>query len=684
MPRVNKRFLRLVLLLSFFISYYGFAQAPVKPKQPRILLLLDGSSSMLQPWNDGNERFKAAAKVISKLMDSIYSVNADVEFALRVYGHQHAAQENNCLDSRQEVRFSKNNLTQMELRLESLHPWGVSPIAYSIQRAAEDDMTDPANNSYSLILITDGGESCGGDICEVARKLLEKKISFRPYVLSLVDYAPLRQQYDCLGEYILVTKPGDIPPVVGKIVEAYRPMLTMAKIDSKMLQTAALSTPSAMKVTTPSFKLTTETTKEPEPPRPAPLPKGQIAALTINGKPRYLPQMFVTPSFRALRVPVFKVPAPEMEPPKPDPLPKDRIATLTINSRPRYLPQMYVTPSFRTLRLPVFKVPAPEVEPIPVPTATTVAVPPTPPTGPTKLVVPNTNKQTQQMRPMDPPPVTAAAKPKPSTPVKPAVAEPPKPKEAKHTVERQESKETTVEVYFTDGRGKFYSTTPQILLLDPKTNKLVNKFWRTVDGAGKPDPQKQIPPGTYNFTVANKGNVIVRNVEIKENTNNKVMIVVGKASLIFTYENNPTRPVSEYTAVVNRRFEPGPVIQQKCTVELEYEPGNFYIEVNTLPVLKRNLDLDFDYIYDLKIPEDGAVNFTNAEAVGKVQLYMPLGDKFLRFHTLEVPGSADGQKLKLQPGVYEAHFIRNPKLPMQQETVKRFFIKSNMITDLEL
>lgn len=597
---------------------------------------------MLQPWQDGNERFKAAAKVIAKLMDSIYTVNADVEFGLRVYGHQHPAQENNCTDSKQEVRFTKNNLTQMELRLESLHPWGVSPIAYSIQRAAEDDMTDPANNSYSLILITDGGESCGGDICEVARKLLEKKISFRPYVLSLVDYAPLRQQYDCLGEYMLVTKPADIPPVVGKIVEAYRPMLTLSKINAKLLQTAAVSTPSALKVTTPSFKVSTETTKEPEPSKPVP---------------------------------------------PPPPLPKNQIAALQMNGRPRYLPQMYVTPSFRTVRLPVYNVP--EAEPTPTPTPVTTAITPappvvTPPTGPTKLVVPNTNKPAQEPRPVTPPPAATTTQTKPPATTKRIVPEPPKPKEGKFTIEHKESKETTVEVYFTDGRGKFYSTTPQVLLLDPKTNKQVNKFWRTIDATGKPDPQKNIAPGVYHFTIANKSNKILRNVEIKENTNNKIMILVGKASLIFTYEDNPNRPVTEYTAVVNRRFEPGPTIQQKCTLELEYEPGNYYIEVNTLPVLKRNLDLDFDYVYDLKIPEDGVVNFTNAEAVGRVQLYMPLGDKFLRFHTLEVPGSTDGQKLKLQPGVYEAHFIRNPKLPMQQETVKRFFIKSNMVTDLEL
>ena len=78
-------------------------------------------------------------------MDSVYSVNKDVEFSLRVYGHQSPTSMNNCFDSKQEVMFSKDNYTQMMLRLAALHPLGISPIAYSIQQAAENDMQNLNN-----------------------------------------------------------------------------------------------------------------------------------------------------------------------------------------------------------------------------------------------------------------------------------------------------------------------------------------------------------------------------------------------------------------------------------------------------------------------------------------------------------------------------------------------------------
>jgi hypothetical protein len=113
------------VLLSLFIALLpiiSLAQKKDEFKQPRILVLLDGSSSMVNEWTAGKQRFSAAGDIILRLMDSIYSVNRDVEFSLRVYGHEHGVPENNCFDTRREVIFSKNNYTQMSLRLASLHP----------------------------------------------------------------------------------------------------------------------------------------------------------------------------------------------------------------------------------------------------------------------------------------------------------------------------------------------------------------------------------------------------------------------------------------------------------------------------------------------------------------------------------------------------------------------------------
>ena len=87
---------------------------------------------MLEPRSPKATRFQTASTIVTNLMDSIYAVNEGVEFGLRVYGNHSPAQDNDCYDSRQEVMFSNNNLTQMSLRLASIKPYGVSPIAYSL------------------------------------------------------------------------------------------------------------------------------------------------------------------------------------------------------------------------------------------------------------------------------------------------------------------------------------------------------------------------------------------------------------------------------------------------------------------------------------------------------------------------------------------------------------------------
>lgn len=610
------------VIVFLLISLQVSAQQYTETKQPRILLLLDGSSSMLEPWSGSDNRYKAAEAIITKLIDSVYKVNDQVEFALRVYGHQHPAQENNCFDTKREVMFSKNNLTQMQLRLDALHPSGVTPIAFSLQEAAENDLIDQQHYSYSLILITDGGESCGGNICEVVKKLLEKKINFKPYILSLVDYGPLKQQYACLGEYLLVTKEQDIPAAVGTIVDGYRNLITMKTIDKKLLQAAIVNTPSVLKVEIPKFKIETEVESEPVKPvqKPVPIPKAEPA------------------------VPVVKEPVAS----SPVLLPKENIQPLGMVSKTTIFPLRYSTPSFKPVSMLVISVPviAPDPSPAPKPVAVTPA-------------------------------------PKPKIPEKPKPVEEPKLTESKYSAEREEAAETTFELFFTDAnRKQFYHTSPQVILVDPKTGKEVTKFYRDIDISGNPRPQK-LPVGTYDLMVKGK-NKVWKNVEIRPNNKNKYYLVVNKASLRFEYEDEPNVPVKEYYARVKKNFEVGPVIKQLCTQELEYEPGNYHIEINTIPKEQKSTDLDFDTETIIRLQRPGYVQFTNTTSYGKVNLYYELGDQFVRFYNMNITGNPNEQRTELQRGKYKVGYNNRPGTINAKETQKEFIVRSGIVTEVQL
>ncbi|RYE24164.1 MAG: VWA domain-containing protein [Sphingobacteriales bacterium] len=668
------RFARLLFVVCFSVFFLKAPAQVEEEKEQRILLLLDGSSSMLQPWAKDEVRFKTAGKIIASLIDSIYKVNNQVEFGLRVYGHQHPAQDNNCFDTKREVMYSKDNLTQMELRLESLHPAGVSPIAYSIKEAVENDMPDTRHYNYSLILITDGGESCGGNICDVVRTLLEKKINFKPYIVSLVDYAPLKEQYNCMGSYLLVTQTSDIPKAVGTIVDGYKKILTLTTRDKKLLQQAAVSAPSALKVNIPTFKV--PQTKQEE---PVPTPVVKQQATPPVPKPK--------------ETPAKEIPAtPQIDLTKQTQPVHAKEYLISMESRTRFPYRIkYETPSFRTVRVPVFKAPIEQAPPVVVvQTPPPVVKPPVtqPAAKPKDTVAVVAKPPVAKPKPKKDSIIAVTKPPSPHPQPKPKVvttsAETAKPKLAKFTVQREETKETTLEIYFTDGKGKFYQTNPQVILRNPKTNAEVKKFYRTVNATGYPDPQENIPPGTYNLTVTGKSNLLVPNIEIKPNNKNKYIIEVGKASLRFEYEDDPTQPVAEYAARIKKNFEPGPVGKQLCTQEVEYEPGNYHIEINTLPIDHRSVDLEFGAEIVIKVEKPGYVQFTNTNNIGQVTLYYQLGDQFVNFYKMDISGDPEKQKLRLQRGNYRVGFRKFASSPTSAQEMKDFNVKTNLTTEIEI
>jgi Ca-activated chloride channel family protein len=188
-----------ILILLFSISFAKAQEVEQSlPEKTRILFLFDASGSMLAPW--GNQlRIDAAKEILSDLVDSL-RINSKVELALRAYGHLSPAQQQNCEDTKLEIPFSAGNHDAIIQRLKYIYPKGTTPIAYSLEQAANDF---PTNHEYRniIIIITDGIESCDGDPCEVSLALQKKRIFLKPFVIGLGMKAQFSQQFDCMGKY---------------------------------------------------------------------------------------------------------------------------------------------------------------------------------------------------------------------------------------------------------------------------------------------------------------------------------------------------------------------------------------------------------------------------------------------------------------------------------------------------
>jgi len=930
--------------------------------QPRILFLVDGSSSMLESWQANQIRFKAAGKIIDQIVDSIYKVNPNVEFGLRVYGHQHTAQENNCFDTKLEVPFGKSNATQLFLRMNSLKPLGVSPIAYSLKEAAENDLINTSNYNYSLILITDGGESCNGNICEVVKLLLEKKIKFQPYIIGLINYQPLELQYACLGTYLKVTNDAEATLATNTILQAYKPKFLVPELKTttaedylsglkanmneikpinkiayfkiviapklNQIKLLANKKPTPLKDTSdeiverkmdtiflaqinslnklPYVHLAFENTVlkpywlntikllVPETPvevdtlaltyllsikklrsfeikynipnpysgmaakkityrqeeeseinrdtldfiaskqlyyfyKQAKAPIGIVKTKLVTKSVIYKEEFSFTPDslteLLAIRIKPIKFQTVYGGPNRGHTFANKTTSTYeasieiepttipsinAIAAKKIYFPFTYTIPN----RITQFskKTASPyeasiEIEPTTIPSINAIAAkkiyfpftytipnritqfskktaspyeasieiePTTIPSinaiAAKKIYFPFTytipNRITQfskktaspyeasiEIEPTTIPSINAIAakkinanfplaipvtfyvkiwklksviytaeqelepiaidgispknisklslvknnsnlkkytpKFKPNPVLKPTLdptASLPDFKEqgneAPFTSATQTDTITSVAVLFTNGKGKFYKSTPQVLLKHPKTGEVLRKFYRTTDARGNPDPQTA-EAGTYTLTITGQSNTVLRNVKIEEGVKNIITVVVGQGTLRFSYKNNPKRPVKEYQAIVNCRSDYSPTIYQQCAETLVYEPGNYYVEINTLPTLRKNVDFEFGVITDIYIPEPGTLQFTNSNNFGKVALLFQSGDRFMEFKQVRIGGNLLTQKLELQPGAYQVLYY-NSIGDRPKEIRIPFFIKSNETVELEL
>ena len=151
-------------------------------------------------WTDNQTRIEAAKELLAQAVDSLVG-SENLEIALRVYGHQSpiTATFQDCNDTKLEVPFAKDNYSRVKGMIKTIKAKGTTPIARSLEAAAEDfpDM----NSRNIIILITDGLEACDNDPCVIAKKLHDKGVVVTPFVIGLGLDLSYLEQFKCIGSY---------------------------------------------------------------------------------------------------------------------------------------------------------------------------------------------------------------------------------------------------------------------------------------------------------------------------------------------------------------------------------------------------------------------------------------------------------------------------------------------------
>jgi len=187
--------LRVIGLLLFLLIPRSYGQ-----ELTRVLFILDASNSMNAKWGD-QTRIESAKELLAKAVDSLRG-SANLEIALRVYGHQSpiTATYQDCNDTKLEVPFGPDNYDRIKARIRSIAAKGTTPIARSLEAAA-DDFPDMESRNI-IILITDGLEACDNDPCVIAKKLHDKGVKVTPFVIGLGLDLSYLEQFKCIGSYM--------------------------------------------------------------------------------------------------------------------------------------------------------------------------------------------------------------------------------------------------------------------------------------------------------------------------------------------------------------------------------------------------------------------------------------------------------------------------------------------------
>lgn len=192
----------IVIKLMLFVPYYALPQAikNTEADRPivttRILFIFDCSYSMYGKWQS-DSKIVIANRLIGEMLDSLEKV-PNLELALRLFGHQKNYPPQDCDDSKLEIPFGPNNAKKIKQKLKATNPRGTTPIAMSLERAAND--FPPCERCRNIIiLITDGIEECNGDPCAASLALQKKGIVLKPFIIGIGKN--FEDAFGCVGTY---------------------------------------------------------------------------------------------------------------------------------------------------------------------------------------------------------------------------------------------------------------------------------------------------------------------------------------------------------------------------------------------------------------------------------------------------------------------------------------------------
>ena len=166
-------------------------------ESPRAVIIFDASGSMWGQIN-GKAKIEIAREALKNV---VKEWNPNVELGLTVYGHR---KKGDCNDIENIIPVDKIDKQKIIRTVMSIRPKGKTPISRSLRKAADD--LRYTEEKATIILISDGKETCDPDPCGTAKELKKQGIDFITHVIGFNVDKKTDKQLECIahatgGEY---------------------------------------------------------------------------------------------------------------------------------------------------------------------------------------------------------------------------------------------------------------------------------------------------------------------------------------------------------------------------------------------------------------------------------------------------------------------------------------------------
>jgi hypothetical protein len=188
--KMTQAFAASLVLSSLAITFAVTAQPP---EANNVVLVLDSSGSM----EDAMGGYRKIDTLKTRMSQFIRGLSEQAQMGLRVY----STEDGSCSDTRLLVSPRTIDKQQLIDSINLLEPNGQTPLAHAMEKALDDFPDNGRKNT--LVVVTDGLESCNGDPCAVAAEAARRGIEIQ--VISV----GLDNQYDQALACIATNSQGD-------------------------------------------------------------------------------------------------------------------------------------------------------------------------------------------------------------------------------------------------------------------------------------------------------------------------------------------------------------------------------------------------------------------------------------------------------------------------------------------